>query len=65
MVRSDEALVGASLAGDRDAFGVLIDRHALRALALVGQMLSVEDAEDVVQEALSRGFLGLGGPFKP
>jgi Sigma-70 region 2 len=59
MVASDRALVGASLAGERDAFDALIDRHAPRARALAGRMLSAEDAEDVVQEALLRAFLGL------
>lgn len=59
-VRSDADLVAASLAGDRGAFGLLIDRHRPRVAGVVRGLLgSREDVEDVVQEALLQAFLGL------
>jgi len=59
-VRSDSELVAASLAGDRRAFGLLIDRHRGRAaLVARGLLPTREDAEDVVQEALLQAYLGL------
>jgi RNA polymerase sigma factor (sigma-70 family) len=59
-VRSDAELVAASLDGERAAFGVLIDRHRARAVAISRGMLSSrEDADDIVQEALLQAYLGL------
>jgi hypothetical protein len=52
--------VAASLNGDREAFGALIDRHRPQAAAVARGMLgSREDADDVVQEALLQAYLGL------
>jgi len=48
------------LAGDRDAFGILIDRHRGGASRLAIRILRERaDAEDVVQEALLHAFLDL------
>ena len=59
-MRTDAELVAAALAGDRGAFGVLIDRHRGRAETVARGMLgSREDAEDVVQEALLQAYVGL------
>ena len=59
-MRSDAELVAASRAGDRGAFGLLIDRHRPRAAAIVrGLLSSREDADDVVQEALLQAYLSL------
>jgi RNA polymerase sigma factor (sigma-70 family) len=59
-VPSEAELVLASLDGDREAFGVLIDRHRRQATAVARGMLgSANDVEDVVQEALLQAYLGL------
>ena len=56
----DGAIVEQMLAGDRDAFGILIDRHRDGATRLALRILrSRADAEDVVQEALLHAFLDL------
>jgi RNA polymerase sigma-70 factor (ECF subfamily) len=56
----DGAIVERVLAGDRDAFGILIDRHRSAARRLALRILRVRaDAEDVVQEALLHAFLDL------
>jgi DNA-directed RNA polymerase specialized sigma24 family protein len=44
----DANLVARVLAGDRYAFGILIDRHRAGALAFARRLVSRADAEDVV-----------------
>jgi uncharacterized protein len=57
---TDGGLVAASLAGDRRAFALLVDRHAARANRLAVRLLgSRAEAEDVVQEATLQAYLGL------
>jgi RNA polymerase sigma factor (sigma-70 family) len=56
-VRDDE-LVTAALAGDPAAFSVLVDRNRARVESVVSRMVG-QDAEDLVQEALLRAYLGL------
>jgi RNA polymerase sigma-70 factor (ECF subfamily) len=49
---SDEELVRRTLAGDRGAFGILVERHQRRAYNLALRMLGGEDdARDATQEA--------------
>ena len=49
--------MAAAKAGDRDAFGGLLDRYQSRALSLARQLgLGTEDAQDAVQEAFLRLF---------
>lgn len=56
----DHAIIDQVLAGDRDAFGILIDRHRDGATRLANRILRARaDAEDVVQEALLHAFLDL------
>lgn len=58
MGQADGAIVERVLAGDRDAFGILIDRHRDGATRLATRILRTRaDAEDVVQEALLHAFL--------
>jgi RNA polymerase sigma factor (sigma-70 family) len=58
--RTDSELVATALAGGREAFGELIDRHRPRAVALVRRLLRDPlEAEDVVQEALLQTYLRL------
>ncbi len=54
---TDGALVARVLAGNRDAFGTLVDRHQDQMLAYVRYM-GFEEAEalDVVQDAFVRAF---------
>lgn len=74
--RSDEALVGAFLAGEEAAFGELWRRHAATALAAVRRFARTpEDGADLVQRAFLRALeaarrrarLPLSGsfPFRP
>jgi RNA polymerase sigma factor (sigma-70 family) len=56
----DGAIVERVLAGDRDAFGILIERHRDGATRLAIRILRERaDAEDVVQEALLHAFVDL------
>jgi RNA polymerase sigma-70 factor (ECF subfamily) len=65
-VQADSELVAATLAGDRSAFGTLIDRHCRRAAALArGVLRDPAEAEDVTQEALLQAFLGLSRLREP
>ena len=56
-IEDEPGLMGRARAGDREAFGLLVERYRRRAysqaLALVG---SREDALDLSQEAFARGF---------
>ncbi|HMI91554.1 MAG TPA: sigma-70 family RNA polymerase sigma factor [Polyangiales bacterium] len=50
-VREDEHLLNAVASGDREALGVLYDRHAPRMLALATRILgSPREAEDLVHD---------------
>ncbi len=58
----DRSLVEAAARGDRDAFGVLVQRHQGRAFNLAYQVLrNREDALDVAQEAFVKAFASLPG----
>ena len=58
----DAALVRASQRGDREAFGILISRHAQSILSLTTRMLGqTADAEDVAQETFVAAYRALSG----
>src|SRR3954447_9170633 len=59
MVPDDDALVIAARAGDLDAFGILIERHRVRAVR-VAYAIAGDDAEDAVQEACVKAYGALG-----
>lgn len=60
MDQDDAHIVDRVLAGDRDAFGLLIDRHRDTARRLAYRILHVRaEAEDIVQDALLHAFLDL------
>ena len=61
----DANLVARVLAGDKSAFGVLIDRHRADAVAFARRLVSRADAEDVVQDALISAFLAMGSLRAP
>jgi RNA polymerase sigma-70 factor (ECF subfamily) len=57
MERSDAAAVAETLAGDRDAFRVLVEHYSWSVFRLAYRMTGNEhDAEDVVQETFLRAY---------
>jgi RNA polymerase sigma-70 factor (ECF subfamily) len=60
-VDSDAIAVERTLAGDRDAYRVLVERHSTNLFRLAYRMTgNRHDAEEVVQEAFLRGYQKLG-----
>jgi RNA polymerase sigma-70 factor (ECF subfamily) len=58
---SDALAVERTLAGERDAFRVLVERHSQQLFRLAYRMTGNEhDAEEVVQEAFLRAYRNLG-----
>jgi RNA polymerase sigma-70 factor (ECF subfamily) len=58
---TDAELVLRAKAGDRDAFGALVERHASMVRRLTRAVLGqVEDAEDAAQDAFLSAWTGLG-----
>lgn len=58
----DAALVRASQRGDRDAFGVLVSRHAPAVLSVTTRMLGPGgDAEDLAQETFVAAHRAIAG----
>jgi RNA polymerase sigma-70 factor, ECF subfamily len=58
---SDALAVERTLAGERDAFRVLVERHSQQLFRLAYRMTRSEhDAEEVVQEAFLRAYRNLG-----
>lgn len=58
---TDAELLAAHLAGDRHAFGQLVDRHATTMWSVAVRTLNhAEDADDAVQEALVAAFRRAG-----
>ena len=59
-METDDRLVHRVLAGDKPAFGTLVDRHRAEAVRLARRLLHrAPDGEDVVQEAFLHAFLSL------
>jgi RNA polymerase sigma-70 factor (ECF subfamily) len=57
MEETDLAAIGRVIAGDTDAFGLLVQRHSRSVFRLAYRITSNEtDAEEVVQEAFLRAF---------
>jgi RNA polymerase sigma-70 factor (ECF subfamily) len=62
MTLTDEQLVDAACTGDESAFSALFVRHQKRLLMLALQYrLSMQDAEDAVQQTMLKAWQGLGG----
>ena len=60
MYSADEQLVSQTLAGDRDAFGVLVHRYQEMVFAYAFQKVRNEvDAEDIMQEVFLRAYRNL------
>ena len=58
---SDAAAVERTLAGDRDAYRILVERHSPNVFRLAYRMTGNRpDAEEIVQEAFLRAFQKLG-----
>jgi RNA polymerase sigma-70 factor (ECF subfamily) len=61
IAESDAIAVERTLAGDRDAFRVLVERHSQNVFRLAYRMTGNRpDAEEVVQEAFLRAYQKLG-----
>ena len=61
IAESDAVAVERTLAGDRDAFRVLVERHSHNVFRLAFRMTGNRpDAEEVVQEAFLRAYQKLG-----
>src|SRR5437867_2259121 len=61
IAESDAVAVERTLAGDRDAFRVIVERHSHNVFRLAYRMTgNRHDAEEVVQEALLRAYQKLG-----
>lgn len=58
-IADDNEIVRRVLAGEKAAFGDLIDRHLPETLGFAARLLNRLDAEDVVQEAFLAAFLNL------
>lgn len=59
--RDDHALLAAHVAGDGEAFGVLVQRHRSRLWAVAVRTLrDPEDAADALQDALVSAYRGAG-----
>src|ERR1700678_512006 len=57
MDMNDQAAIQAVLAGDKEAYAALVVRHSARLFRVAFRITGNEaDAEDVVQEALLRGY---------
>src|ERR1700746_2734219 len=57
IAESDDVAVERTLAGDRDAFRVLVERHSPNVFRLAYRMTgNRQDAEEVVQEAFLRAY---------
>src|SRR6266849_5813400 len=61
IAENDAIAVERTLAGDRDAYRVLVERHSHNIFRLAYRMTgNRHDAEEVVQEAFLRGYQKLG-----
>lgn len=61
---SDEELLRRTATGDRESFAELIRLHQKRVVQLAARMLSVDQAEDIAQDAFIRVYRA-AGRFKP
>jgi RNA polymerase sigma-70 factor (ECF subfamily) len=62
MDTNDHAAIQAVLAGDKDAYGVLVVRHSQSLFRVAYRITGNEaDADDVVQDAFLRGYRKLEG----
>jgi RNA polymerase sigma-70 factor (ECF subfamily) len=62
MGKNDHAAVQAVLRGDKEAYGALVVRHSPRLFRVAFRITGNEaDADDVVQDALLRGYRKLEG----
>src|SRR6202012_3289963 len=62
MGNDDHALIRRVLAGDKDAYGLLVARHSQSVFRVAFRITENEaDADEVVQEAFLRGYRNLEG----
>ena len=62
MRNNDQALIRAVLTGDKEAYGVLVERHGESIFRVAFRITESEpDAQEIVQEAFLRGYRSLAG----
>ena len=60
MAKNDQALIRAVLAGDKEAYGVLVERHGESMFHVAFRITESEpDAQEIVQDAFLRGYRSL------
>ena len=65
-LRTDRQLIEACLAGETQAFAILVDRYRYPVFGLcVGYTKDFDAAEDAAQEAFIASYLGLGTLHEP
>src|SRR5918995_425703 len=64
-VGREQDLVQAALGGDPAAFAALVAPARSRMIAVTARIVGADDAEDIVQEAMIRAFLGLSRLREP
>ena len=69
MTARDDQLVRATLTGDLQAFGQLVERHRDLVLRVAARIVGDDDAEDIAQDAFLRAYHRLerwrgDGPFR-
>ena len=62
---SDARIIREVLAGDRERFGSLIERHGRAVLGFLERRVDPEEARELFQETLVQAFEGLGGLREP
>lgn len=63
--RTDAEIVAAVLAGDRERFGVLVDRHGRALLGFLRRRTGGEEARELFQATWVEAFEGLAGLRDP
>lgn len=62
MGNDDHSLIRAVLAGDKDGYGALVERHSLSVFRVAFRITENEaDADEIVQETFLRGYRNLEG----
>ena len=61
MSDDDEKLVKSVLAGDREAFDMLVQRYQRQAVAVAARMLgNIDDALEVAQDGFLKAYQAIG-----
>jgi RNA polymerase sigma-70 factor (ECF subfamily) len=64
-LESDREIIAEVLAGDRERFGVLVERHGRALLGYLRRRVPADEAVELFQETVVRSFEGLAGLREP